>query len=388
MKINVIIPSFYPAVIYGGPIFTSLHTVEELSKLNIEIWVSTTNANMNTRLNIKSNIWHNYAENLHIKYYNETIINKISFSLLFKLWQDIRSCEIIHIQGLFSTPTPIALFYSKLFNKKVILTPHGTLGTWCLKEGSKFKNLWLNLLIKPFNNTILWHATAEMEKNEILQIFPEAKVKVIANGIKIDEFKEYNKLAPSQFLKKFVNKDSDIDKVIVSMGRLQKKKGFDILIDSFNIVIQTYPNAKLFIAGQDEGEKENLLLQINKLKLKESIFLVGPISGQDKVDFLANADLFCLPSHNENFGIVYAESLAAGTPIIASTNTPWNEVEDYNCGKWVENSIKETSIAINKILKQNREVLRNNSKKLALNYDWANIAVEFKNLFKEMVNNK
>ena len=141
MKINVIIPSFYPAVIYGGPIFTSLHTVEELSKLNIEIWVSTTNANMNTRLNIKSNIWHNYAENLHIKYYNETIINKISFSLLFKLWQDIRSCEIIHIQGLFSTPTPIALFYSKLFNKKVILTPHGTLGTWCLKEGSKFKNL-------------------------------------------------------------------------------------------------------------------------------------------------------------------------------------------------------------------------------------------------------
>lgn len=324
MKILIVIPSFYPAIVYGGPIFTSLHTAEELSKLNIEIRVSTTNANMINRLDVKPNLWHKRNENLFIKYYNETIINKISLSLFFNLWRDIRKTDVIHLQGLFSTPTPITLIYAKLLKKQVLLTPHGTLGQWCLKEGSKFKSLWLKYLIKPFNNTTIWHATAEMERNEILRVFPKAKVVVIANGIKTNEFKNYNKLTPNQFLNKFANQNSKIDKIIVSMGRLQKIKGFDILIESFNGILNNYPNAKLFIAGQNEGEKNNLENQINKLNLNKKIFLIGQISGQDKIDFLVNADLFCLTSHNENFGIVYAESLASGTPIVASKNTPWS----------------------------------------------------------------
>lgn len=389
MKLLTVIPSFFPAVIYGGPIFTSLHTVEELANLdNIEIFVSTTNANMTKRLDIKPNIWHKKSKNINIKYYNETIINKLSLSLLFNLWTDVIKSDVVHLQGLFSTPTPITLIYSKLLGKRVLLTPHGTLGKWCLSEGSKFKNLWLKYLIKPFNTTTIWHATAEMEKYEILEVFPKANVKVIANGIKVDEFKTYNEITPIEFLKKFANKKMNADKVIVSMGRLQKKKGFDILIDSFNLLLKSYPNAKLLIAGQDEGEKENLLLQINKSNLEESVFLIGSISGQDKVDFLANADLFCLPSHNENFGIVYAESLAAGTPIIASKNTPWSEVEEYNCGRWIENSIEKTSKAMGKILNKDREIMRSNSIKLASKYDWKNIAKEFKNLFEEMVNQK
>ena len=63
MKLVVIIPSFYPAVVYGGPIFTSLHTAEELAKLGIEVRVSTTNANMTKRLNIAPNIWHQKNNN-------------------------------------------------------------------------------------------------------------------------------------------------------------------------------------------------------------------------------------------------------------------------------------------------------------------------------------
>lgn len=165
------------------------------------------------------------------------------------------------------------------------------------------------------------------------------------------------------------------------MGRLQKKKGFDILIDSFDETLKIFPNSVLLIAGSDEGEEENLKKQIENLNLEKNIFLVGAISGQDKIDFLANADLFCLPSHNENFGNVYVESLATGTPIVASKMTPWSEVEEYNCGKWVENSIKETSKAINEILMQDKDILEINSKNLASKYDWKNIAYRFKELY-------
>jgi len=385
MKLSIVIPSFYPATIYGGPIFTSFNTAKELAKINIEVFVSTTNANMTTRLEKKTGYWEKIEDNFFVKYYNETLINKISLSLFFFLWKDIKSVDIVHIQGLFSTPIPIAIIYARLFNKKILLTPHGTLGEWCLHTGSRFKPLWLKYLIKPFNSDILWHATAEMEKNEILSVFPDANVTVIANGINIEEFENNNKISSVEFIKKFIKKDIVPNKIIVSMGRLQKKKGFDILIDSFNETLKLFPKSTLLIAGGDEGEEQNLIEQIKKLDLENSVFLIGAIGGQDKVDFLANADLFVLPSHNENFGIVYTESLASGTPIVASKMTPWSEVEVYDCGKWVHNSIEETSVAMNEMLSKDREIMRTNAKKLASMYDWKHIAVEFKNLYEKLM---
>lgn len=385
MKLSVIIPSFYPAVVYGGPVFTSLHTAEELAKLGIEVRVSTTNANMTERLHIEPNVWHKRNENLFVKYYNETVINYLSLKQNFLIWQDIKSSDIVHLQVLFRDLVPFVLLYAKIFKKPLLLTPHGTLGEWCLKGGSRFKSLWLNWLIAPFNSSIIWHATAEMEKEEILSVFPDVNVKVIANGIQVHEFENYSTLTPNEFVQKFADKILQTDKIIISMGRLQKKKGFDILVNSFVEVLKMYPEAKLFIAGQDEGEQENLQKQINDLRLESKAFLIGAINGQDKVDFLANADLFVLPSHNENFGIVYTESLAAGTPIVASKNTPWSEVEEANCGKWVVNSADETANAILEMLQKDREHMRVNSKEFVKKYDWKNIAIQFRDLFEQMM---
>ena len=91
-----------------------------------------------------------------------------------------------------------------------------------------------------------------------------------------------------------------------------------------------------------------------------------------------------MPSHDENFGVVYIESLAAGTPIVASLNTPWQEVEAAECGKWVANTVEETSQAMLEILKKDRKQMRINSQALAEKYDWKNIAIQFKQLFEEI----
>jgi len=388
MKINLIIPSFYPAVVYGGPIFSSLHTCKELAKLDkIEIIVSTTNANMTTRLEVVPNKSIKFENNFFVIYYNETIINKLSLSLFFTIWKDIKKSDIIHIQSIFGTVTLISLIYANLFKKTIMLSPRGSFGGWCIDNGSKFKTIWLNYLLKPLVKHITWHATAQQEKNEILSIYPNSEIKIIPNGIEYDLFQNSNTFSPQEFIKKYTNKDLIADKIIVSMGRVQKKKGFDILIDSFSKILNTYPNAKLLIAGGDEGEQKKLELQIKNLKLKTKVFFIGAISGQDKIDFLANADLFVLPSHNENFGNVYVESLASGTPIVASTGTPWSEVIDHDCGAWVENSIDKTTQAILKILKEDREQMRQKSKKLAKKYDWIYIAKEFKVIYKDLLEN-
>ena len=387
MKINIIIPAFYPATVYGGPIFSSLHASEEISKLDIDVYVSTTNANMKKKLDVKTNIWINFKDNLYVKYYNTSFIHTVSIPMFINTFNDIRKSDLVHIQSVFNISTIFALIYSKVLNKPNILSVRGQFGEWCLNNGSKIKSSFLEYLIKPFTKETVWHATAQQEKDEILSIFPNTKVEIIPNGIEYDKFQNSNTLSKQEYIKKFTNQDFEPNKIIVSMGRLQKKKGFDILINSFNETLKSYPNSILLIAGGDEGEEKNLKNQIKNLNLEKNVFLVGTISGQDKIDFLANADLFCLPSHNENFGNVYIESLATGTPIVASKMTPWSEVEKYNCGKWVENSIEETSKAMNEILLQDREIMRTNSKKLAQTYDWKNIALKFKKLFDKLLEN-
>lgn len=389
MKISLIIPSFYPATVYGGPIFSTLYTCIELSKLkNININVSTTNTNMYNKLGVEVNKDIKFEDNFYVKYYDETKVDKFSLQLFLNVWKDIKKSDVVHVQAIFNTPVPISLFYAKLFKKPIVLSPRGSLGDWSLTNGNKYKKHWLKFLIKPFVKNIHWHTTAQKEKDEVLSIFPDAEVHVISNGIQYNDFQNYKVYSKKEYLRKFINKDFDVNKIIISMGRLHKVKAFDILIDSFNKTIKLFPNSVLLIAGGDEGEEKNLKNQIQNLKLENNIFLIGAISGQDKIDFLTNADLFCLPSHNENFGNVYIESLATGTPIVASKMTPWSEVEEYNCGKWVENSIEKTSQAMNEILNSNRETMRENSKKLALKYDWKNIALDFKNLYESVLDNK
>jgi glycosyltransferase involved in cell wall biosynthesis len=388
MQITIIVPSFYPAVIYGGPIFSTLNTCKELVKIeDVEVYVSTTNTNMTSKLDVKVNENIELFKDLYVKYYDETVIGKFSLALFLNIYKDIKKADIVHVQAIFNTPVPLSLFWARIFKKPVVLTPRGSLGKWAIRNGSIFKKLWLKFIIKPFADYVVWHATAEQEKQEILNHFPDARVKIIPNGIYVNEFKNTNILDKKEYLQKYTGQEViKVNKFIVSMGRLHKKKGFDILIDSFNEVLRSYPNSYLLIAGPDEGEKENLENQIKKLELTEKVFLIGNIENQDKIDCLANADLFVLPSHNENFGNVYLESLATGTPIVASHGTPWSEVQEYDCGKWVQNSMEETAKAMIEILGEDRDKMRKNSLQLASKYDWSYIAKQFKELFEEMIN--
>lgn len=389
MHLSLVIPSFYPAVVYGGPIFATLEASEAIAKEGVNVYVSTTNANGTERLNIVIGKFLKQKKSFFIKYYDELIVNRFSLHMLLSLWKDIKKADVVHIQSIFSFPTPMALIYSKMFNKTVLLSPRGSLCKWGLEEKSSFKNRWLKLLINPFIKNIYWHATSLEEMQDIKDLYPNAKIKLITDGVNCKNYILDKNISQKKFIKKFCKKEiENVSKIIVSMGRIHKVKGFDILIKSFYEALKIDKNMILLIAGKDDGFKSELDSLINELNLENRVFFTGDLYDKDKVEFLANADLFVLPSHTENFGIVYAESLASGTPIIASKNTPWSVVEDYSCGKWVENSVEETSKAIIEILQKDREIMRKNSIELALKYDWQSIAKEFKNLFEEMVKEK
>lgn len=403
IKIILISPSFYPATYYGGPIFSLFNITKCLAKNDIKIFVVTTNCNGNKKLDVVANKFLESEKNLFIKYYGGGSEKGFSIRMYLALWKDIIGKDLIYLVSIFSPPTPLVLLLNIFFRKPLILSARGQLGDWCLGQGNIFKKLWLKIFITPIANKITWEATSQSEKEMVLKVYPKARVVVIPAVINVEEFQvrsekqgvngEKQEVRSNEkdysIYAKLTGKKFEGKKIIVSMGRLHKVKGFDILINAVNelrnsMVTKFQPEADqpladkvqepvpnsvrdsklvpnlfrdlvLLIAGEDFGERKNLEELINRLELNEKVFLVGNIEGEDKKEFLRNADVFALASHHENFGIVYAEALASGIPIVASRNTPWQDIEKLNCGKWVDNSSEEFAAAITEIIKSNTQ---------------------------------
>jgi glycosyltransferase involved in cell wall biosynthesis len=378
MKILFVSHSFYPATYYGGPIYSTYNLAYEVSKIGIEVRVSTTDINGNNRLKVIKNKYIKLAENLFIKYYSSLFKFSFSIKMFTSLWKDILKADVVYLISIFSIHSPYTILFSFLFRKPIILSPRGQLGEWPLEQNKILKKLWINIFIRPFTNHIIWHSTSKQESKETRKQFPEASIIEIPNGIKIIYNNVPTNKSPEYFAKYFPNLRSS-SHVIVSLARIHKKKGYDLLVEAFRIIKTINPDIYLLIAGEDFGEKKVLNEMISQYGLNEQIRIIDHISDEkEKFELLAKADVFALASHNENFGMVYAEALAAGTPVVASKNTPWEELEEYNCGKWVENTPQHFAKAIIEVLNSDVKELGINGQRLITEkYNWSIIADKF-----------
>ena len=344
MRICLVSHSFYPATCYGGPIFSTYELCKKLAKLGFKVYVSTTNANCSKSLNVKVNKFIKLEDNFFVKYYKEQLTYYLSISLILNLYKDIKKSDVIYIQYIFHYTVPLALFFSWIFNKRIIICPRASLSPWGLKWkgflSKSFKKLWINFFIKPFANFVTWHGCSKIEITDIKNQFPKAKYFELSDGIDIDSFKNSKKISYHQLIDKYVNKKFDnISDIIFSMGRLHKIKGYDNLIKSFALLLKEKPNSKLLIAGSGDTYKYELISLIKKLRLENSVFLVGQLNDEEKKEVLSSCSIFALASHVESFGMVVLESLASGTPVVVSDKTIWKNVNEQKCGIFVSNRI-------------------------------------------------
>lgn len=106
---------------------------------------------------------------------------------------------------------------------------------------------------------------------------------------------------------------------LLFLGRLHAKKGCDLLISSFCRAASTYPHLDLMVAGPDQdGLRAALAQVVHQAGLESRVHWIDMLSGPAKWGALRVADALILPSHQENFGMVVAESLAAGRPVLIS----------------------------------------------------------------------
>jgi glycosyltransferase involved in cell wall biosynthesis len=241
------------------------------------------------------------------------------------------------------------------------------------------------LLFNPFVKKAWWHATSDDEAQEIRELYPHARIRMIPNGLDLKPYQNASPLPRRAYMKRFAGLDSEPDKVVVSLGRLHQKKGLDVLIRAFGELLNTQPNTKLLIGGGDDGQLENLRRLVAERGLEESVYFVGAVNGTAKIDFLVGADAFALCSHSENFGNVYVEAMAAGLPIVASRNTPWRAVESRGCGRWVQAQVDDVASALLDVLAMNRDIAARQARAFAKEFSNERVGSAFLEVYNEMV---
>ena len=386
MKICLVSSSFYPAFSYGGPVFSTRDLCKHLGSQGIQIYVSTTNANGKERLKkVNTKLHEKVFKNVWVRYYHEQFLNLFSFNFLLNVWRDIRDADIVYIQYIFSYTVPIALFYSFLFRKKVVLCPRGSFSDFTLSYRFSFlKNIWIYLLIKPFRNIINWHACSYLEKNDILSFFPNSNVEIITDGVDYDNFQSSLLFSNEEIIERLTGQKFDkVSDVIVSIGRIHHINRFDVLINAFNLFLKDQPNAKLIIAGEDDGMKTEIEHQIVNLGLIDSVFLIGFVDHNQKKELLTNATFFVLSSDFESFGIVIIEALACGCPVVVSNKTPWKDLGKNKCGIFTANDEQSFYVAFKQISRVtiNKESCRDY---VVDNFDWSIVTGSFLHFLKRI----
>ena len=104
---------------------------------------------------------------------------------------------------------------------------------------------------------------------------------------------------------------------------------------------------RMIVSGPDEcGHTEQVKRAVAAAGLSEEFSFTPPAYGARKEELYANADLFVLPTFSENFGIVIAEALAAGVPVITTKGTPWEDLRTRQCGWWIDIGVEPLAAAL------------------------------------------
>jgi glycosyltransferase involved in cell wall biosynthesis len=224
------------------------------------------------------------------------------------------SADVVHIHGVWEEAQHRAARVCQALGKPYLIRPCGMLDPWQLKQKALKKRLYLRLrLLQNLNRASALHFTSQPECEGCRPLHLTAPAIIEPNGVDLDECRD---LPPKGT---FRAKHAEVASrpLVLFLSRLHPKKGLELLIPAF-AQAQT-GEARLVIAGPDaDGYRAKLEDLVRQHGLAERALFTGMLHGRDRLEALADADLFVLPSYQENFGIAVVESLATGTPVLIS----------------------------------------------------------------------
>lgn len=260
----------------------------------------------------------------------------------------IEDGTVLHGHGMWELSTNQLCRAAVKNNLPYVISPHGMLEPWALKQGSLKKKI--ALWVYQFNdlkNASCIHATSLLEAENIWNLGLKNPIAVIPNGINLTD------IAPVSV------KQNNRARKALFLSRIHPKKGIENLLDAWGALPENIKKEwSLDIVGNgEEGYLKKLNSKINELKLQNQVSIIGPLYDDKKNLAYQSADLFVLPTYSENFGMVVAEAMAFGLPVITTKGTPWEELETHNAGWWIEIGVKQLTHALTEAMQKSTETL-------------------------------
>lgn len=300
----------------------------------------------------------------------------------------ISGFDVVHLMGhwtiLNATVATICLFQ----NKPYVVCPAGALKNYGRSQ-------WLKRIYdfvigkRIIRRASAWVAITEDEKLDFANygITPESIV-VIPNGVDPDDYK-------NQIMDNY-GKQSALDEhfslngqpYILFLGRLNKIKGPDLLLEAFVGVAETFPDLHLIFAGPDAGLMASLKAYVSAMGIDRRVHFTGYITGDDKINALRHASCLVIPSREEAMSIVVLEAGVCGTPVIFSDRCGLDEFARNGAGIEVQANTKSIRQALIQALTSPERLTESGKilKEMVLkSFLWSTQAQRYHTLYKKMV---
>ena len=250
--------------------------------------------------------------------------------------------DIVHLHGLWSFELHRCAVICRRWGIPYVIAPRGMLEPWSLKQKWLKKRIarWL-YQDRDLKCAAALHATAESEAEQFRKLGFKNPIIVSPNGVNVPKEDKNSTLQ----LQLRTRTNPDVRRVLF-VSRMHPKKGVLELVEAWHRLKLTTHNSQLSnwlcelvytVSGEFEKEYEaRVKSRVKELGLEDKFIFTGALNDEEKWAAYARADLFVLPTYSENFGIVVAEALWAGVPVITTKGTPWKDLEDWKCGKWID----------------------------------------------------
>ena len=283
---------------------------------------------------------------------------------------------ILHGHGIWELPIHQMALLARKARISYIISPRGMLEPWALQQSKWKKNIAMLFYQKrDLKHAFCLHATSEKEANSIRKLGLKNPIAIIPNGIEIPDFKQDS-------LELFTPKNK-----VLFLSRIHPSKGVENLIAAWSNIPQSIKIGwKLEIVGTGDDEYideiKRLVIQEN---LQESISISDPVFDELKKEKYLSADIFVLPTFSENFGMVVVEAMSHGVPVITTKGAPWEELELFKAGWWIEIGVESlTQALINAIYTPKQKLIEmglNGRKLVAQKYSIENVAKQMLELY-------
>ncbi len=275
--------------------------------------------------------------------------------------------QVIHSHGLWLPVNHWACRAARQRALPLIIHPRGMLGPWALQHRAWKKRLVMALYQRTdLKSASVIVATSDDEYRNVRTLGFANPVAVIPNGIVLPELEMQATHA----------RDNARSRTVLFLSRIHKVKGLINLVRAWSSLQSV--GWRLHIVGPDTtGHLQEVMKEAKQLGIDHLIDFTGEVNDSEKAAMYKNADIFVLPSFSENFGVVVAEALAYGLPVITTTGTPWSDLNTYGCGWSVDIGVEPLRRALSEAMQLDdvaRKAMGRRGIEYVQHFDWTGIA--------------